>query len=163
MFFKSIPNKKLSVNQEKIPSSTPSIISTASSLTKYPERMKTSRAAFNKLSASSCLNNRNPAVAFNTNGVSFRKSSGTNASASFNNDLIDSAPYFMQNQFISFQNQIFVKRKRIVVIPSTVHYDRMIIQVLLDEIILYLTLSDHPNIQNEIRMLRLCYQLIQHQ
>lgn len=57
------------VNHENNPSSTPSIISTASFLTKNPEFPNTSRTALSKLSASFDGNIRNPAVAFSTNGV----------------------------------------------------------------------------------------------
>lgn len=88
------------VNHEKIPSSIPSIISTASSVTKYPDFRITSRTAFNKLSASSSLSNRNPAVAFNTNGVFSRADNGTNSFAFKSNCSIDTAPFKKKKKII---------------------------------------------------------------
>lgn len=79
------------VNHEKIPSSAPSMISTALSGTRNSEDENTPRTASNKLSDSAFNNNRNPAVAFNTIGVDGLNSSGTNVLALTNSSFIESA------------------------------------------------------------------------
>lgn len=64
-----LPSKKLTVNHENIPSSTPSIISTDLSLVKNGTFSKSSLTDRNNPSAWSGGNNRRPAVAFKIKGV----------------------------------------------------------------------------------------------
>lgn len=87
-----LPSKKLIVNQEKIPSSAPCIISTESSFTENPELANSSRIVFRMFSACSDPRRRSPAVAFNTNGVLAHKCFGINVRASSNSLSICLAP-----------------------------------------------------------------------
>uniref|UniRef100_A0A182UAB7 Uncharacterized protein n=1 Tax=Anopheles melas TaxID=34690 RepID=A0A182UAB7_9DIPT len=73
----SLPSRKLTVNQEKMPSSVPSMISTACALTRKPDDLNSSRQAASSASAWAGGSNRSPAVAFSTSGVWDSFASGT--------------------------------------------------------------------------------------
>uniref|UniRef100_A0A182UUB0 Uncharacterized protein n=1 Tax=Anopheles merus TaxID=30066 RepID=A0A182UUB0_ANOME len=73
----SLPSRKLTVNQEKMPSSVPSMISTACAFTRKPDDLNSSRQAASSASACAGGSNRSPAVAFNTSGVWDSFASGT--------------------------------------------------------------------------------------
>uniref|UniRef100_A0A182QD98 Uncharacterized protein n=1 Tax=Anopheles farauti TaxID=69004 RepID=A0A182QD98_9DIPT len=73
----SLPSRKFTVNHEKIPSSIPSIISTASSFTRNPDVRNNRRQATSSASAWAGFSSRSPAVAFSTSGVCESLSCGT--------------------------------------------------------------------------------------
>lgn len=87
-----LPNKKLTVNHEKIPSSVPSIISTDSSVVKKGVLLNSSRTELSKFSASAAGSNLNPAVAFKINGVFDQYSFGISRLASSSKLAIVSTP-----------------------------------------------------------------------
>lgn len=89
---KFLPNKKLTVNHENIPSSVPSIISTDSSFVLNGVLLNNSLTEFSKFSASTEGSNRKPAVAFNISGVFDQYSSGISFLASSNKLAIVAAP-----------------------------------------------------------------------
>lgn len=86
------PCKKLTVNQEQIPSSKPSIISTESSLILKLDCFIASLTTSNNLSAAAGSNNRKPAVALNIKGVLCLYSCGITVLATSKRYVIDSAP-----------------------------------------------------------------------
>lgn len=87
-----LPNKKLTVNHEKIPSSTPSIIDTESSVVKNGVFLKSSLTELSKFSAFSTGSNLKPAVAFRVSGVLLQYSSGISSLAFSRRELIDATP-----------------------------------------------------------------------
>lgn len=85
-------SKKFTVNQEKIPSSVPSIIETEFSSVKNGDSLKSSLTSLSKFSAFSSGSKRRPAVALSVRGVLLQYGSGISFFALSNSVLIDAAP-----------------------------------------------------------------------